>query len=154
ITGGFSPNVAGRLEPGGPTLMAGDDLAPHRSVVDEVHKHGAKILMQILHSGRNAKHDEILGVSANRSPRKPRVPRPMTDEEIEATIGDFVNAASLASTAGYDGVEIMGSEGYLINQFTAPRTNDRTDRWGGSATNRNRFPVEIVSRIRAKLGAD
>jgi 2,4-dienoyl-CoA reductase (NADPH2) len=154
ITGGFSPNEAGRLEPGGPTLMAGDDPAPHRSVVDEVHRHGAKILMQVLHSGRYAKHDDIVGVSAIRSPINPRVPRPMTDEEIEATAGDFVNAAVLASAAGYDGVEIMGSEGYLINQFTAPRTNDRTDRWGGSVENRNRFPVEVVSRIRAALGPD
>jgi 2,4-dienoyl-CoA reductase (NADPH2) len=154
ITGGFSPNEAGRLEPGGPTLMAGDDLAPHRSVVDEVHKHGAKILMQILHSGRYAKHDNIVGVSSIRSPINPRVPRPMTDEEIEATVDDFVKTAVLASKAGYDGVEIMGSEGYLINQFTAPRTNDRTDHWGGSVENRNRFSVEIVRRIRAALGPD
>jgi 2,4-dienoyl-CoA reductase (NADPH2) len=152
ITGGFSPNEAGRLEPGGPTLMAADDLAPHRSVVDEVHKHGAKILMQILHSGRYAKHDNIVGVSSIRSPINPRVPRPMTDEAIEATIKDFVNAAVLASRAGYDGVEIMGSEGYLINQFTASRTNDRTDRWGGSVENRNRFSVEIIKRVRAALG--
>jgi 2,4-dienoyl-CoA reductase (NADPH2) len=154
ITGGFSPNEAGRLEPGGPTLMAGDDLAPHRSVVDEVHKHGAKILMQILHSGRYAKHDNIVGVSAIRSPINPRIPRPMTDAEIEATIEDFVRSAVLASNAGYDGVEIMGSEGYLINQFTAPRTNDRNDRWGGSVENRNRFSVEIVKRTRAALGPD
>ena len=153
ITGGFSPNEAGRLEPGGPTLMAGDDLAPHRIVVDEVHRHGAKILMQILHSGRYAKHDNILGVSAIRSPINPRTPRPMTNEETEATIDDFVSTAVLASKAGYDGVEIMGSEGYLINQFTAPRTNDRRDRWGGSVENRNRFPVEIVRRIRAALGS-
>jgi 2,4-dienoyl-CoA reductase (NADPH2) len=154
ITGGFSPNEAGRLEPGGPTLMEGDDLAPHRSVVEEVHRHGAKILMQILHSGRYAKHDNILGVSSIRSPINPRVPRPMTDVEIEATVDDFVSSAVLASRAGYDGVEVMGSEGYLINQFTAPRTNDRTDRWGGSVENRNRFPVEIVKRIRAVLGPD
>jgi 2,4-dienoyl-CoA reductase (NADPH2) len=154
ITGGFSPNEAGRLEPGGPTLMPGDDLAPHRSVVEEVHKHGTKILMQILHSGRYAKHDNILGVSSIRSPINPRVPRPMTDAEVEATVDDFVNSAVLASQAGYDGVEIMGSEGYLINQFTVPRTNDRTDRWGGSVENRNRFPVEIVKRIRAALGPD
>jgi 2,4-dienoyl-CoA reductase (NADPH2) len=152
ITGGFSPNEAGRLEPGGPTLMAGDDLAPHRSVVEEVHKHGTKILLQILHSGRYAKHDNIVGVSTIRSRINPRVPLPMTDEEIEATVEDFVSAAVLASRAGYDGVEIMGSEGYLINQFTAPRTNDRTDRWGGSVENRHRFPVEIVRRIRASLG--
>jgi 2,4-dienoyl-CoA reductase (NADPH2) len=154
ITGGFSPNEAGRLEPGGPTLMEGDDLAPHQSVVEEVHSHGAKILMQILHSGRYAKHDNILGVSSIRSPINPRVPRPMTDAEIESTIDDFVTSAVLASKAGYDGVEIMGSEGYLINQFTVPRTNDRTDRWGGSAENRNRFPVEIVKRVRAALGPD
>jgi 2,4-dienoyl-CoA reductase (NADPH2) len=152
ITGGFSPNEAGRLEPGGPTLMAGDDLSPHRTVVDEVHKHGAKILMQVLHSGRYAKHDNIVGVSSIRSPINPRIPRPLTDEEIDQTITDFVNSAILASRAGYDGVEIMGSEGYFINQFTAPRTNDRTDRWGGSAENRHRFPVEIVRRTREALG--
>src|ERR1700757_83706 len=152
ITGGFSPNEAGRLEAGGPTLMEGDDLAPHRSGVEEVHRHGAKILMQILHSGRYAKHDNILGVSSIRSPINPRVPRPMTDAEIEATVDDFVKSAVLAAKAGYDGVEIMGSEGFLINQLTAPRTNDRTDRWGGSAENRNRFPVEIVKRVRAALG--
>jgi len=152
ITGGFSPNEAGRLEPGGPTMMAGDDLAPHQSVVTEVQKHGAKILMQVLHSGRYAKHDNIVGVSAIRSPINPRIPKPMTGEEIEATIDDFVSSAALAARAGYDGVEIMGSEGYLINQFTAPRTNDREDRWGGSAENRNRFSVEIVRRIRERLG--
>jgi 2,4-dienoyl-CoA reductase (NADPH2) len=152
ITGGFSPNEAGRLEPGGPTLMGGDDLSPHRSVVEEVHEHGAKILMQILHSGRYAKHDNIVGVSTIRSPINPRIPRSLTDEEIQATVEDFVDSAILASRAGYDGVEIMGSEGYFINQFTAPRTNDRSDRWGGSVENRHRFPVEIVRRVRAALG--
>lgn len=152
ITGGFSPNDAGRLEVGGPTLMAGDDLAPHRSVVDEVHKHGAKILMQILHSGRYAKHDNIVGVSDIRSPINRRTPRALTEEEIDQTVDDFVKTAVLAAQAGYDGVEIMGSEGYLINQFTAPRTNNRTDRWGGSAENRTRFSVEIVRRTREALG--
>jgi 2,4-dienoyl-CoA reductase (NADPH2) len=154
ITGGFSPNEAGRLEPGAPILNASQDLPAHRSVVDEVHRHGAKILLQILHSGRYAKHDAIVGVSTIRSPINPRIPRPLTDGEIEQTIADFVACAKLAAEAGYDGVEIMGSEGYLINQFTAPRTNDRTDRWGGSPDNRHRFSVEIVRRTRQMLGPD
>jgi 2,4-dienoyl-CoA reductase (NADPH2) len=152
ITGGFAPNDAGRLEVGGPALLAGNDLAPHKSVTDEVHRHGAKILMQVLHSGRYAKHDGILGVSDIRSPINRRIPRPFTEAEVEQTVDDFVKCAVLAAKAGYDGVEIMGSEGYLINQFTAPRTNDRTDRWGGSIENRIRFPVEIVRRTREALG--
>ena len=154
ITGGFSPNEAGRLEPGAPILNSEADLPAHRSVVDEVHRHGAKILLQVLHSGRYAKHDGIVGVSDIRSQINPRVPRPLTDDEIEQTIEDFVACAEIAAKAGYDGVEIMGSEGYFINQFTAPRTNNRTDRWGGSPENLNRFPVEIVRRTRRMLGAD
>jgi 2,4-dienoyl-CoA reductase (NADPH2) len=152
ITGGFAPNDAGRLEIGGPALTADDDLAPHRSVVEEVHGHGAKILMQVLHSGRYAKHDRIVGVSDIRSPINARIPRALTDDEIEQTVGDFVACASLAAKAGYDGVEIMGSEGYFINQFTAPRTNSRTDRWGGSIENRSRFSIEVIRRTREALG--
>lgn len=154
ITGGFSPNAAGMIEPGGPVMDANSDLAPHRAVVDEIHRHGGKILMQILHSGRYAKHDDVVGVSNIRSPINPRTPRPLTDAEIEQTIDDYVTAALQARKAGYDGVEIMGSEGYLINQFTAARTNNRTDRWGGSAENRHRFPVEIVRRVRGAAGPD
>ncbi|WP_024577638.1 MULTISPECIES: NADPH-dependent 2,4-dienoyl-CoA reductase [unclassified Afipia] len=153
ITGGFAPNDEGRLEVGGPALLANDDLAPHRSVTDEAHRYGAKILMQVLHSGRYAKHDQIRGVSDIRSPINPRVPVPFKESEIEQTIDDFVKCAVRAAEAGYDGVEIMGSEGYLINQFVAPRTNNRTDSWGGSIEKRIRFPVEIVRRTRHALGA-
>lgn len=152
ITGGFAPNEAGRLEEGGPLLDAKQSLDPHRVIADEVHRHDARILLQILHAGRYAKHDNIVGVSDIRSPINPRAPKPLTDVEIEQTIEAFVNCARLAAQAGYDGVEVMGSEGYLINQFTAPRTNSRGDRWGGPLENRLRFPVEIVQRIRAALG--
>ncbi len=152
VTGGFAPNEAGRMETGGPILDAKQSLGPHQVIVDEVHRHGAKILLQVLHAGRYAKHDHIVGVSDIRSPINPRTPAPLTDAGIERTIEDFVNCARLAAQAGYDGVEVMGSEGYLITQFTAPRTNNREDRWGGSLDHRLRFPVEIVRRIRAVLG--
>jgi 2,4-dienoyl-CoA reductase (NADPH2) len=152
ITGGFSPNEVGRLEIGGPLMDADADLAPHQSVVEEVHRHGAKILMQVLHSGRYAKHDGIVGVSDIRSPINPRIPRIMSEGDVERTVDDFVVSAVQAKKAGYDGVEIMGSEGYLINQFTAPRTNNRSDRWGGSAENRHRFAIEAIRRTREAVG--
>lgn len=152
ITGGFAPSEAGRLEEGGPILDGSQKLEPHTAIVDQVHRHGSKILLQVLHAGRYAKHDRIVGASEIRSPINPRTPRALSETEIEETIEAFVDCARLAAAAGYDGVEIMGSEGYLINQFTALRTNDRHDRWGGSLENRVRFPVEIVKRIRKKLG--
>jgi len=153
ITGGFAPNEAGRIEVGAPILDNPDDaLHHHKPVVDAVHEEGAKIIVQLLHSGRYAKHDNIVGVSALRSPINPRTPRMMTSAEILQTIEDFVSCAKLAALAGYDGVEVMGSEGYLVNQFTVPRTNTRDDEWGGTLEKRLRFPVELVKAVRAALG--
>jgi 2,4-dienoyl-CoA reductase (NADPH2) len=154
VTGGFSPNIAGMLEPGAPVLSTREQADHLRPITDEVHRHGAKILLQILHAGRYAKHDEIVGVSAIRSPINSRVPRVLSDTDIQATLDDFVQCALLARAAGFDGVELMGSEGYLLNQFTAPRTNQRNDRWGGVLENRCRFPVEVTRRVRLALGPD
>jgi 2,4-dienoyl-CoA reductase (NADPH2) len=154
ITGGFAPNMAGLLESGGPNLTAPAQVPEHRAIAGAVRRHGALMLMQILHAGRYAKHDGIVGVSDIRSPINPRTPRVLEAADIEQTIVDFVHCAALAGEAGYDGVELMGSEGYLINQFTAPRTNNRTDAWGGDAERRRRFSVEITRRVRARLGRD
>ncbi len=153
VTGGCAPNREGLIEPGAPILEAEEQaLAQHRPVVDAVHQAGGKIALQILHSGRYGKHDWLVGASDIRSPINARTPRPLAAGEVERTIEDFVRCALLAERAGYDGVEVMGSEGYLVNQFTAARTNNRTDEWGGSADQRMRFPVEIVRRIRASVG--
>ena len=154
VTGGFSPNPAGILEPGAPLLNTRAQADYLRPIADEVHRHGSKILLQILHAGRYAKHDDIVGVSAIRSPINPRTPRALTTSEIAGTLDDFVHCALLARDAGFDGVELMGSEGYLLNQFTAPRTNDRTDEWGGSPENRCRFSVEVTRRVREALGPE
>jgi len=154
VTGGFSPNSEGRLEPGGPVLDAVPQADELRGVTEEAHRHGAKILLQILHAGRYAKHDEVVGPSAIRSPINPLIPRALTKGEIERTLDDFVRCAQLAERAGFDGVELMGSEGYLINQFTARHTNTREDEWGGSLENRSRFPVELTRHVREALGPD
>ncbi len=154
ITGGVSPNFAGRVEEGASVLDSEDKLAEHRPIVDAVHAAGSKIVMQVLHTGIYAKHPEICGPCSSPSPINRRVPRAMTTEEVDQTIDDFVNCALLAREAGYDGIELMGSEGYLITQFTTPRANQRTDKWGGSFENRIRFPVEIVRRTRERLGPD
>jgi 2,4-dienoyl-CoA reductase (NADPH2) len=154
ITGGFSPNDDGLLEPKGPVLSRPDHLIDHRHVTKAVHDAGGRIAMQILHAGRYATHELSVGPSALASPINPKPPRRMEEADILRTIGDFATCAALAREAGYDGVEIMGSEGYLINEFTAPRTNDRTDAWGGSLDNRLRFPVEIMKAVRARVGRD
>jgi 2,4-dienoyl-CoA reductase (NADPH2) len=154
ISGGHSPNEAGLMEPGAPILNSRDELKIHRAITGAVHDHGAKMLLQILHAGRSARHKSLVGASEIKSPINPLIPRPLTAAELEETIDDFVRCAELAAEGGYDGVEVMGSEGYLINQFTVVRTNNRTDAWGGSLENRIRFPTEIVSRIRARLGRD
>jgi 2,4-dienoyl-CoA reductase (NADPH2) len=154
ITGGTSPNFEGRVEEGAQVLDSRDNLGEHKPIVDAVHEHGAKIVLQVLHTGINAKHPQIVGPCSKPSPINPRIPRELTTEEVEKTIEDFANCALLAREAGYDGIELMGSEGYLINQFTAPRTNSRTDKWGGSFENRMRFPVEVVRRTRQALGPD
>jgi 2,4-dienoyl-CoA reductase (NADPH2) len=155
ITGGYAPNLAGLIEPGGPILHKGTDLEEeHQPIVQAVHEGGAKILLQILHTGRYGKHPDLVAPSPIRARINPLRPRELSDDEIVETIEDYVNCARLAAKAGYDGVEVMGSEGYLINQFTAMRTNKRTDRWGGCLENRIRFPIEIVRRMREHLPAD
>jgi 2,4-dienoyl-CoA reductase (NADPH2) len=153
VTGGCSPNEEGLIEPGAPVLTTLEQaLHEHKPVTDAVHSHGGKILLQLLHAGRNGKVDNLVGASDIRSPINPRTPRPLTTEEVERTVEDFVRCAKLAEAAGYDGVEVMGSEGYLVHQFATERCNNRTDAWGGSAEKRMRFPVEIVRRIRAATG--
>jgi len=152
ITGGFSPNLDGRIDEDAPALMDAAHAAGLRPITDAVHAHGAKILLQILHAGRYAKVPQPVGASTIPSPINKRGPRALDDAEIEATIDDFVRCAELAAEAGFDGVEIMGSEGYLLNQFAVTRTNDRTDRWGGSVENRHRLAVEVVRRTRERLG--
>jgi len=153
VTGGTSPNEEGLIEPDAPYLVTREQaLHEHKPVTEEVHRHGGRILLQLLHSGRNGKIDNLVGASDIRSPINARVPRPLTTEEVERTVEDFVRCAKLAEEAGYDGVEVMGSEGYLVHQFVTERCNNRTDAWGGSAEKRMRFPVEIVRRIRAACG--
>ena len=153
VTGGISPNQAGRLADDEHTLERPGQVANHKVLVDAVHQAGGKILMQILHPGRYGQHDKLVAPSAIRAPINKLTPHPLSEDEIEQTIRDFVNCAQLAQQAGYDGVEIMGSEGYLLNQFLAPCTNQRTDQWGGSAENRMRLPIEIVRQTRAAVGA-
>lgn len=152
VTGGVSPNFDGRVEEGAWVLDSAEQLEQHIPIVQAVHAAGAKIVLQILHTGIYAKHDEIIGPSALRSVINPRQPRAFTVEQIEQTIDDFVQCAVLAQQAGYDGIEVMGSEGYLMTQFTALRTNKREDEWGGSLENRIRFPVEVVRRTRERVG--
>jgi 2,4-dienoyl-CoA reductase (NADPH2) len=152
VTGGVSPNFDGRVEEGAWVLDSAKALEQHIPIVQAVHAAGAKIALQILHTGIYAKHDQIIGPSALRSVINPRQPRAFTVEQIEQTIDDFVQCAVLAQQAGYDGVEVMGSEGYLMTQFTALRTNKREDEWGGALENRIRFPVEVVRRTRERVG--
>ncbi|MFH8572287.1 FAD-dependent oxidoreductase [Streptomyces sp. NPDC017993] len=154
VTGGIAPNEAGRPWEGGSSLTTEDEAAQHRLVTDAVHREGGKIAMQILHFGRYAHHAGLVAPSALQAPISGHTPHAMTDDEVEQTIEDFVRAAELARQAGYDGVEIMGSEGYLINEFIVTATNRREDRWGGSYENRIRFPVEIVRRVRERVGPD
>ncbi|MFD0356568.1 FAD-dependent oxidoreductase [Streptomyces sp. NPDC127110] len=154
VTGGISPNDAGRPFEGGSRLTTEEEAAEHRVITDAVHAEGGKIAMQILHFGRYAYHKDLVAPSAIQAPISPFVPNELTDAEVEGTVEDFVRAARLAKLAGYDGVEIMGSEGYLVNEFIAAATNRRTDRWGGAYENRVRFPLEIVRRTRAAVGDD
>jgi len=154
ITGGYAPNPDGRIDEDAPVLDDAEHAAVLQPIPRAVHAHGAKILLQVLHTGRSAKIPQPVGPSAIPSPINRRGPRAMTGEEIRRTIEDFVRCAELARDAGFDGVEIMGSEGYLLNQFTVTRANDRTDEWGGSLENRHRLPVEIVRRTRERLGPD
>ncbi|MCO8096251.1 NADPH-dependent 2,4-dienoyl-CoA reductase [Acinetobacter lwoffii] len=152
ITGGISPNRQGWLLPAGGTMNTLGDIAPHSLVTHAVHKHGAKILLQILHAGRYGYQPFVVSASPIKSPISPFKPREMSDKQILNTIQDYVKTASIAKKAGYDGVEIMGSEGYLLNQFLSRHVNQRNDRWGGPIENRMRFAVEIVKAIREEIG--
>ena len=154
VTGGFSPNIAGWLKPFSSRLSSRWQVAPHRRITESVHAAGGRICLQILHAGRYGFHPLSVAPSAIKSPITPFKPRALSDHGIDRTIRAFARCAKLAQEAGYDGVEIMGSEGYLINQFLAERSNQRNDRWGGSAENRMRFPVKIVRRTREAVGRD
>jgi 2,4-dienoyl-CoA reductase (NADPH2) len=154
VTGGIAPNLRGRLVPHGSQLSFPWQVAKHKKVTQAVHQEGGKIALQILHAGRYAYHPFSLAPSALKAPISPFKPRAMSERQIRGTIRDFAATAALAKAAGYDGVEVMGSEGYLINQFICERTNKRTDGWGGSNENRMRFPVEIVRAIRERVGTD
>jgi len=154
ITGGYSPDAAGLLEADAGALDHPDKLAEHRVVTDAVHAAGSLICLQILHAGRYAKHDALVGASDITAPINRRKPRALATFEVEQTVASFAACAALARAAGYDGVEIMGSEGYLISQFTALRTNKRSDKYGGTLENRLRFPLEIVRATRARVGPD
>ncbi|AVS70764.1 NADPH-dependent 2,4-dienoyl-CoA reductase [Paracidovorax avenae] len=152
VTGGIAPNERARPMQGGAMLVDEGEAEHHRTVTQAVHAEGGKIAMQILHFGRYAYHPQLVAPSALQAPINPFVPHALTSDEVEQTIEDFVRCAALAQYAGYDGVEIMGSEGYLINEFIAARTNHRDDEWGGSYAHRMRFPVEIVRRTRERVG--
>ncbi len=152
VTGGFAPNLAGRGAPKASQLSFPWQVGKHRIVTDAVHEAGGKICLQILHTGRYAYHPLAVSASRLKSPISPFAPRALTGWGVRKTIADYAKCARLAQKAGYDGVEIMGSEGYLINQFIAPKTNHRTDEWGGPFENRIRFAVEIVRRTREKVG--
>ena len=154
VTGGIAPNDRGRPMPGGARLTTEAEADKHRLVTEAVHQAGGKIALQILHFGRYAYHDQLVAPSALKSPINPMTPKALSTEEVYQTVDDFVRCAALAQSAGYDGVEIMGSEGYLLNEFIAPRTNQRDDEWGGNYQNRIRFPLDIVRRIRAQVGAN
>ena len=152
VTGGFSPNLAGRVYHFGSQLSFPWQVGKHRLITEAVHREGGKIALQILHTGRYGYHPLCVSASKLRAPINRFTPRALTQWGIRKTIGDYARCARLAQKAGYDGVEIMGSEGYLINQFIAPQTNQRTDQWGGPFENRIRLAVEIVKATRAKVG--
>ncbi|TYL47290.1 NADPH-dependent 2,4-dienoyl-CoA reductase [Marinomonas sp. IMCC 4694] len=152
VTGGIGPNAEGGVYAGAALMVSQQDVENHRIVTDAVHAEDGKICMQILHTGRYAYNPKLVAPSALKAPINPFPPRELSEEGIQQQIDDFVRAAVLAQQAGYDGVEVMGSEGYLINQFIATRTNQRDDDWGGIYVNRIRLPLEIVRRIRDAVG--
>lgn len=154
VTGGFAPNVAGWLKPFGGKLGWSWEVAKHRQVTRAVHDHDGRICLQLLHAGRYGYHPLQVAPSKLKAPINPFTPRALGGFGVRRQIAAFVDSAKLARDAGYDGVEVMGSEGYLINQFTAPRTNRRDDAWGGDAARRRRFAVDIVRRIREACGPD
>ena len=154
VTGGISPNRRGWLKPFGAKLTNRYEVYKHSVVTKAVHNEGGKIAMQILHAGRYGYHPFSVAPSKIKSPITPFSPSKLSSRQVKNTIEDFVHCAKRAQDAGYDGVEIMGSEGYLINQFIVTRTNKRKDEWGGSYENRIRLPIEIVKRIRETCGSD
>lgn len=154
VTGGISPNFRGRIAPFGSELSKPWHVKKHKQVTEAVHKHDGKICLQILHTGRYAYHPFNVAPSAIKAPINPFKPKALSDAQILKTIKQFARTAVLAQKAGYDGVEVMGSEGYLINQFICPRTNKRTDRWGGSFENRARLAIEIVKAVREAVGKE
>src|SRR5689334_16735060 len=154
VTGGYGPNRAGRMTPHPAYIGSREDAMVLKPIADAVHAEGGRILLQLLHSGRYGYHDEIVAPSPLKSPINKTVPRELTGAEILQTIEDYGAAAAYAREAGFDGVEIMASEGYLISQFLALRANKRTDEWGGAFANRLRFPVEVVKRVRSRMGRD
>lgn len=154
VTGGISPNLRGRLTPHACQLSFPWQVGKHRVVTQAVHEAGGKICMQILHAGRYGYHPFSQAPSKIKSPITPFTPSVMSSRQVRSTIKDYASSAALAKKAGYDGVEVMGSEGYLINQFVSARTNTRTDEWGGAFEKRAQFPIEIVNAIRAKVGKD
>lgn len=152
VTGGVSPNFRGRIEPFGSELSHFWQVNKHKQVTDAVHKYPTKICLQLLHTGRYAYHPFGVAPSKIKSPISPFTPKAMSERQIKSTIKDYAYATKLAAKAGYDGVEIMGSEGYLINQFACERTNKRTDKWGGSIENRMRLAIETIKAVREKVG--
>ncbi len=152
VTGGFAPNEVGAVIRGGTKLTTSEEAERHRSVTSAVHDAGGSICMQILHTGRYAYNPDQVAPSPLPSPIHGLVPRELSDDQVEEQIEDFVHCAALAQEAGYDGVEVMGSEGYFINEFIARAVNKREDRWGGSHENRIRLPLEIVRRVRERVG--
>ena len=152
VTGGIGPNDEGGVYSGAAKLTTEEEALKHQIVTRAVHEAGGKICMQILHAGRYAYSPKQVAPSAIQAPINPFKPKELDEEGIEKQISDFVTCSTLAQQAEYDGVEIMGSEGYFINQFLAAHTNHRTDRWGGSYENRMRLPVEIVRRVREAVG--
>ncbi|OAT48815.1 2,4-dienoyl-CoA reductase [Proteus hauseri ATCC 700826] len=148
VTGGISPNTQGVLLPHAATLVSEQQLATHKIVTEAVHRHGGKIALQILHTGRYSYQPKLVAPSAIQSPITPFMPQAMSHEQIEQTIDDYIRCAQLAQQAGYDGVEIMGSEGYLINQFLVSHTNQRSDQWGGNIENRCRFALRILEGVK------
>ncbi|QYA98199.1 NADPH-dependent 2,4-dienoyl-CoA reductase [Streptomyces anulatus] len=154
VTGGIAPSERACSFPGGAKMTTEAEAEQHREITSAVHAAGGRIAMQLLHFGRYAHHPDLVAPSALKAPISGFTPNALTDDQVEETIEEFVRAAGLARLAGYDGVEIMGSEGYLINEFIVSATNHRTDRWGGSYENRMRLPVEIVRRVRERVGDD
>ncbi|MFI1780557.1 oxidoreductase [Streptomyces rubiginosohelvolus] len=154
VTGGIAPSERACSFPGGAKMTTEAEAEQHREITSAVHAAGGRIAMQILHFGRYAHHPDLVAPSAIQAPISGFVPNALTDEQVEETIEEFVRAAELARSAGYDGVEIMGSEGYLINEFIVSATNHRTDRWGGGYENRIRLPIEVVRRVRERVGDD